>query len=124
MITIMPADRAADKAELAALGIPAGTDAMLLRSGGAVEGWAAFVVQSDTVELLQVRCAEPLLAEGLIRAVLNTGDCRGAVTGLCRDAAAAGVPEGMLKRLEFARGDQGWQVSLEAFFRAGCPSAE
>ena len=48
----------------------------------------------------------------------------GTYEDLAAHAAAAGVPEGMLKRLEFARGDQGWQVSLEAFFRAGCPSAE
>lgn len=113
MITIRPAD----KAFLEEIKAPAGTDAMVLRdSDGSVYGHALFVMQGDTVEVLHAESAEPLLVEGLIRAVLNTGDCRGASIGLCRNVAL----EPLLRRLEFLPSEEGWTVSIEAFFHGDC----
>ncbi len=113
MITIMPAD----KAFLDSIGAGAGVEALVLReSDGTVSGHALFCVQGDTVELLGVVSDEPLMVDGLIRSVLNAGDYRGAQQGLCRIENL--VPH--LKRLEFAPAEDGWRVSLEAFFRAGC----
>lgn len=125
MITIMPAKRPDDDEVLAALGVPAHADALLLRdSGGEVLGHAVFAVNGDTVEVICVQCPVPMLAEGLIRAVLNAGDCRGAAFGLCRDADTAGVSEAMLRGLEFAPAEDGMRVSIEAFFRSGCRHGE
>ena len=113
MITIRPAD----KAFLESVAAPAGTDAMVLRdSDGTVFGHALFAVHGDIVEILHVQSEEPLMKEGLIRAVLNTGDCRGAVTGLCRVKAL----QPLLKRLEFAPAEDGWTVSIDAFFHGDC----
>ena len=113
MITIRPAD----KAFLEEIAAPAGADAMVLRdSDGTVFGHALFVVQGDTVEILHVQSQEPLMVEGLIRSVLNTGDCRGAVRGLCR----VQVLQPVLKRLEFAPDEDGWTVSIDAFFHGDC----
>lgn len=116
MITIMPAD----EAFLAEISAPAGADALVLRnSTGTVEGHALFRLAGDAVEILQVVTEEPLMTEGLIRSVLNAGDYRGAVTGICRVAAL----EPVLRRLEFvpdADGD-GWCISIAAFFRGKCP---
>lgn len=113
MITIMPAD----KAFLDTLGVDDGVEALVLReSDGTVSGHALFRVEGDTVELLGVTSDEPLMVDGLIRSVLNAGDYRGAVEGLCRIEAL--YPQ--LKRLEFAPAEDGWRVSLEQFFRAGC----
>ena len=117
MITIRPAD----EAFLKEIQAPPGTDAMVLRdSGGQVTGHAIFRMAGDRVELLSVTAEEPLLVDGLIRSVLNTGDCRGAVTGLCREESLALI----LRRLEFEPGEEGYTVSLAKFFRGECHCGE
>ena len=113
MITIQPAD----KAFLESVSAPAGTDAMVLRdSDGTVLGHALFAVSGETVEILSVQTEEPLMTEGLIRSVLNTGDCRGAKIGLCRIEELAAL----LKRLEFVPGEDGYTVSIQAFLYGEC----
>lgn len=113
MITILPAD----KATLALLDVPEGHEAMVLRdSDGSITGHATFTVTGDVVELLTVTAEEPILVDGLIRSVLNVGDCRGAVTGFCRDENLALT----LRRLEFEPEENGYSVSLAHFFRGEC----
>ncbi|MBQ9859569.1 MAG: hypothetical protein IJO76_02695 [Clostridia bacterium] len=113
MITIMPAD----KAFLQSIDVPAGTDAMVLRdSNGRVSGYATFRMDGAVIELLSVQAEEPLLVDGLIRSVLNTGDCRGATTGLCREENLAVT----LRRLEFEPTENGYAVSIAKFFRGDC----
>ena len=113
MITILPAD----EAFLQSVDAPVGADAMVLRdSDGTVDGYALFCVDGDAVEILAVDTALPMMCEGLIRSVLNTGDCRGAVRGVCRDNAL--VP--ILRRLEFEEDNGVWTVSIEKFFRGEC----
>ena len=113
MITIQPAD----KAFLETIAAPSGADAMVLRdSDGTVFGHALFQVMGDTVEVLSVHTDELLMVEGLIRSVLNTGDCRGAVTGLCREASLAPI----LKRLEFVENDGVYTVSIQNFLYGEC----
>jgi hypothetical protein len=110
VITIMPAD----EAFLRSINAPTGADAMVLRdSGGTVDGYALFRMEDDAVEILRVETDLPMMTEGLIRAVLNTGDCRGAVTGVCRVAELSAV----LTRLEFVEQDGVWRVSIEKFLR-------
>ena len=113
MITIQPAD----KAFLESINAPADADAMVLRdSDGTVFGHALFRVVGDTVEVLSVHTDELLMTEGLIRSVLNTGDCRGAITGVCRDASLAPI----LKRLEFVEEDGVYAVSIQNFLYGEC----
>ena len=113
MITIM----AADKAFLQEINAPDGVDAMVLRdSDSTVDGYALFRLDGDAVELLAVETALPMMGEGLIRSVLNTGDCRGAVKGVCRDNSLAVI----LRRLEFEQENGVWTVSIEKFFRGEC----
>ena len=113
MITILPAD----KAFLQSVGAPDDADAMVLRdSDGSVFGHALFRMLGDRVEVLSVHTDLPVMAEGLIRAVLNAGDCRGATQGFCADEGMAP----MLRRLEFAPIEGGYAVSLEQFFRGDC----
>lgn len=114
MITIQPAD----KAFLDSISAPAGADAMVLRdSDGTVFGHALFVVAGDTVEVLSVCTEEPLMTEGLIRSVLNTGDCRGAVIGLCRNGELFPI----VKRLEFVETEAGvYTVSIPNFLYGEC----
>ena len=113
MITILPAD----KDFLQSISAPEGADAMVLRdSDGSVFGHALFRVVGKRVEVLSVHTDLPVMAEGLIRSVLNTGDCRGATEGFCANETLAP----MLRRLEFEPTDGGYAVSLEQFFRGDC----
>ncbi len=113
MITIRPAD----KAFLESIDAPADTDAMVLRdSDGTITGHGLFRVDGDTIEVLAVQAQEPLLVDGIIRSILNTGDCRGATTGICRVAEL----EKVLRRLEFTEESGLWSVSIEKFFHGEC----
>lgn len=113
MITIMPAD----KAFLQEIHAPAGADAMVFRDeNGIVSGHALFRMDGDTVEILSAECPLPMMTEALIRSVLNTGDCRGAMWGFCRNEALAPL----LPRMEFKPTDDGWRVSIPEFFHAPC----
>ena len=113
MITIMPAD----KAFLERISAPAGADAMVLRdSDGTVFGHALFTVAGDVAEILAVQTDEPLMTEGLIRAVINTGDCRGAASVICRVESLIPV----LKRLEFVPLDGVYTVSVQHFLYGEC----
>ena len=113
MITILPAD----KAFLQSVGAPDDADAMVLRdSDGSVFGHALFRMLGDRVEVLSVHTDLPVMAEGLIRSVLNVGDCRGATLGFCANEALAP----MLLHLEFAPVEGGYEVSLAQFFRGEC----
>ena len=113
MITI----QRADEAFLQTIAAPAGVEAMVLRdSDGSVLGHALFSVTGERVTLHSVDCAIPLMAEGLIRSVLNVGDCRGAVEGFCADKNL----ETMLLRLEFQAAEDGYVVDLAHFFRGEC----
>ena len=113
MITILPAD----KAFLQSVSAPEGVDAMVLRdSDGSVFGHALFRMVGNRVEVLSVHTDLPMMAEGLVRAVLNAGDCRGAIEGFSANEEL--IP--MLRRLEFAPVEGGYAVSLEQFFRGEC----
>ncbi len=114
MITILPAD----KAFLESIAAPAGTDAMVLRdSDGTVTGHGLFRVEGEDIAVLAVEAEEPLMKEGLVRSILNTGDCRGALYGVCREETLVPV----VRRLEFAPDAEGvWRVSIAHFFRGEC----
>ena len=113
MITILPAD----EAFLQSIAAPEANEAMVLRdSDGSVFGHALFRMAGERVEVLSVETALPVMAEGLIRSVLNVGDCRGAILGFCANEALAP----MLLHLEFAPVEGGYEVSLAQFFRGEC----
>ena len=113
MITILPAD----EAFLQSIAAPDGVEAMVLRdSDGSVFGHALFRMAGDRVEVLSVHTELPVMAEGLVRSVLNTGDCRGATEGFCADESLSP----MLCRLEFTPTEGGYSVSLAQFFRGEC----
>ena len=113
MITIMPAD----KAFLEQVSAPAGVDAMVLRdSDGTVFGHALFTMMGERAEILSVQTEEALMTEGLIRAVINAADCRGATHAVC--GVEALIPT--LKRVEFVLRDGVYTVDVHAFLYGEC----
>ena len=113
MITIMPAD----KAYLDAIAAPVGADAMVLRdSDGTVFGYALFTVAGETAELISVHTEVPMMTDGLIRAVINAADCRGAVSVVYR--AEELIP--VVKRLEFVPQNGVYAVDVHHFLYGEC----
>ena len=113
MITIM----LADKAFLADISAPVDAEAMVLRdSDGTVFGHALFSMMGGCAELLSVCTEEPMMTEGLIRAVINTADCRGATSVVCRVESLIPV----LKRLEFVPQDGVYTVDVHHFLYGEC----
>ena len=113
MITIMPAD----KAFLESVCAPLGADAMVLRdSDGTVFGHALFTAAGETAELISVHTEEPMMTDGLIRAVINAADCRGAVSVVYRGEELIPV----LKRLEFVLQDDVYTVDVQHFLYGEC----
>ena len=72
------------------------------------------------VRLLTVEAPDTLLAEGMVRAVLNAGRVREIERAVCANEAL--YP--LLRHLEFTLCDEGMEVSIPDFFFRGCKSCK
>lgn len=72
----------------------------------------------EQVHLLSVQAPDDLLAEGLVRAVLNAGRVREIPVGVCENPQLFSL----LARLEFSQTDGRMVVDIPTFFGTGCPS--
>ncbi len=70
----------------------------------------------DRVHILSVEAPDALLAEGMVRAVLNAGRVREIEQAVCANEAL--FP--LLRHLEFTPCDEGMTVSIPDFFFRGC----
>ncbi len=70
----------------------------------------------DRVHLLSVEAPDALLAEGMVRAVLNAGRIREIEWAVCANEAL--FP--LLRHLEFLPCEEGMTVSIPDFFFRGC----
>ena len=70
----------------------------------------------EKVHILSVEAPDTLLAEGMVRAVLNAGRIREIETAVCAEPTL--FP--LLKRLEFTPCDEGMTVNIPDFFFRGC----
>lgn len=87
----------------------------LLYDGETVCG-SAEAVFGDRVQILSAEAPDELLAEGLVRAVLNAGRLREIPTAFCVNE----VLFPLLRRLEFTPGQEGLEVDIAEFFFRGC----
>ncbi len=70
----------------------------------------------DRVHILSVEAPDALLAEGMVRAVLNAGRVRELACAVCANEEL--FP--LLRHLEFTPCDEGMTVSIPDFFFRGC----
>ena len=70
----------------------------------------------ECVYLLSVEAPDALLAEGMVRAVLNAGRVREIARAVCANEEL--YP--LLKHLEFTPCDEGMEVDIRDFFFRGC----
>lgn len=98
------------------IGVTAPASAMVVWNEGEEAGFILYRMVKDTIELLGARCAIEELGEWLVRAALNAGVNRNAVTAVC--AAPALFP--LLEKLGFEREGERMTVFIPAFFTRPC----
>lgn len=116
MFTIMPADDAKTAVLAAREKLVMPLSAFVLTVDGKEEGYALFRVDRDTVEILCLRSPDDELAEWVVRAVLNAGANRLAITAVCREP----VLFPLLERLRFTQTESGYEVFIPEFFGRPC----
>ena len=115
MITILPADNEAvvsyASAENSSL-----NRAMVMMERGEELGHMLYAVTGETAQLGKLVCEEQLLADGLLRGVINAvqnAGCRIAVSQIEEDYA-------FLKEYGFREKEGAVSVSVKGFFSGGC----
>ncbi len=87
MITILPVDetKAIELAKKENISPP--VFAMSMTDGSQELGYVLYRVEKDVLEIVKLFSCDSFLEEGLVRAALNDGVNRQAVTALCRDTS-------------------------------------
>lgn len=115
MITILPADNEA-VSRYASAENSAYDRAMVMTERGEELGHMLYAVNGETVWLGRVICQEKLLADGLLRGVLNAAQnagCHTAVSPVKEDHP-------FLKTYGFREKDETVFISIGGFFSGGC----
>ena len=116
MLEILPVEES--KAVLLATreGVSLPVSAYVMTDKGEDLGYLLYRVERDTITLLVIRCVEPMLSEGLIRAALNAGVNRNAITAVCRQPDV--FP--LLESLGFEKEGDGYTIFIPDFFLRPC----
>ncbi len=120
MFSILPVDEktTAELAQREGKELP--LSAMLLRIDDVVSGHVLYRVDRDTLEILCLRAPDDEYTEWLVRAALNAGVNRLAITAVCNDPVL--FPH--LIRLGFTPQGSGYEVFIPHFFTRPCCGGE
>lgn len=116
MFTILPADdkTTEELAQREAQSLP--LSAMVLTVDGAEAGHVLYRVERDRLDILCLRAPDPDLSEWLVRAALNAGVNRLAITATCSDPVLFPLLEG----LGFHATGEVYEVFIPDFFNRPC----
>lgn len=89
---------------------------LILFDGDQPCGSAEWMQDGDKLRILSVEAPDELLAEGMVRAVLNAGRVREIVTAVCGKEELYPI----LQKLEFQETENGMEVDIADFFFRGC----
>ncbi len=98
------------------MGVDPAAHVMVVWNDGEEAGGIAYRLVKDTIELLGIRCAITELREWLVRAALNAGANRNAVTATC---AVEDLFESLCS-LGFEQAEDRVEVFIPAFFNRPC----
>lgn len=116
MITILPVDEI-KTAELAKKeGVSSPAFAMSMMDGSEDLGYVLYRVEKDVLEIVKLFSCDSFLEEGLVRAALNDGVNRQAVTAICRDASLFFL----LESLGFSKEKECMTIFIPDFFNKPC----
>ncbi len=116
MFTILPVDEQTTAALAQREGQTLPLSAMVLTVDDAVAGHVLYRVERDRLELLCLRAPDDAFAEWLVRAALNAGVNRMAITAFCADP----VWFSLLSGLGFTVCEGGYEVFIPDFFNRPC----
>ena len=116
MITILPVDESKAN-DLAKKGqIPLPVLAMRMTDGTEELGFILYRVEKDVLEILKLFSCDSFLEEGLVRAALNDGVNRRAITAICRDTTHFLL----LESLGFSPVQNSMTIFIPDFFNRPC----
>lgn len=120
MFTVLPANEAqtAELAQSEKQAMP--VSAMILTVEGETSGHVLYRVERDRLELLCLRAPDDEYAEWLVRAALNAGVNRMAITAVCAEPTLFSL----LDRLGFATVSNGRGLFIPDFFNRPCRCGE
>ena len=116
MITILPVDKekAAELAKKENIDFP--VLAMKMTDASEELGYVLYRVEKDILEILKLFSCESFLEEGLVRAALNDGVNRQAVTAICCDTSLFFL----LESLGFSQQNDSMTIFIPDFFNKPC----
>ncbi len=116
MITILPVDetKTIELAEKENISFP--VFAMSMTDGFEELGYVLYRVEKDVLEIIKLFSCDSFLEEGLVRAALNDGVNRRAVTAICRDTSLFFL----LESLGFSKEKDGMTIFIPDFFNKPC----
>ncbi len=116
MLEIHPADAVKTAEFVQAEGQPEGTAALRMTDGDREIGYVLYRMDRDTLYMTAARCEEPDLYEWLLRAAMNAGVNRNAITAVCeiRDWFS------MVERFGFEKEGERYTVFIPDFFTRPC----
>lgn len=116
MITILPADEAKtiELAQKEQVSLP--VYAMSMTDGLNELGYVLYCVDNDVLEIVRLFSCDSFLEEGLVRAALNDGVNRQAVTAVCRDTSLFFL----LESLGFSQKEGSMTIFIPDFFSKPC----
>ena len=120
MFTILPADDQKTALLAAKEGQVLPLSAMVLAVDDVESGHVLYRVEQDRLELLCLRAPDNDLAEWLVRAALNAGVNRLAITAVCSDP----VLFPLLGNLGFGAAGTAYEVFIPDFFNRPCCGGE
>lgn len=115
MLTIVPAGEER-RQQLSQRFACHGVQGMIARAGEEELGAGVYILEGETLRLLELAAQDSLLLDGLLRAVLNAGQRAGAKRAVCSVASLAAF----LQEEGFFPGPDGYGVELSAFFARPC----
>ena len=120
MFTILPADdkTTEELAQREAQSLP--LSAMVLTVDDTEAGYVLYRVERDRLEILCLRAPDADLSEWLVRAALNAGVNRLAITATCSDPVLFPLLSGLGFRAEGSR----YEVFIPDFFNRPCCGGE
>ncbi len=116
MLEIHPADTVKTAALIQKEGQPDGTAALVVTDGDREIGYVLYRMDRDTLYMSAAQCEDADLYEWLLRAAMNAGVNRNAITAVCEIADWFSLVE----QLGFEREGERYTVFIPAFFNRPC----
>ncbi len=116
MITILPVDEIKTKELAKKENVSLPVFAMCMTDGSEELGYVLYRLEKDVLEIVKLFSCDSFLEEGLVRAALNDGVNRQAITAVCRETSLFFL----LESLGFSQKEEVMTIFIPDFFNKPC----